>query len=100
MPVRQEGNPGQGHLNAKYELKDARDIAFKQRKIDICAVRHFQQAETHMEKDKPFNLVDVRFFGAMAERCFSRTVSRMISSNFDAIFCIFHEGVVYNLAKI
>jgi hypothetical protein len=49
------GNPGQGHLSAKYEQKNTRDIAFRQRKIDICAVRYFQQAETRMEKDKPFN---------------------------------------------
>jgi hypothetical protein len=53
-PDEGEENPGQGHLSAKYELKNAaRCLAFKQRKIDICAVRHFQQAETHMEKDKP-----------------------------------------------
>ena len=50
------GNPGQGHLSAKYELKNTRYLAFQQRKIDICAVRHFQQAETNMEKDKPFYL--------------------------------------------
>ena len=49
------GNPGQGHLSVKYELKNARNLAFKQRKTDIYAVRHFQQAETHMERDKPFD---------------------------------------------
>jgi hypothetical protein len=49
-------NPGQSHLNAKYEHKNTRYLAFKQRKKDICAVRHFQQAETNMEKDKPINL--------------------------------------------
>jgi hypothetical protein len=59
---RECGNPGQDHLSVKYALKSARYLAFQQRKIDICAVRHFQQAETHMEKDKPFNLDVSTFF--------------------------------------
>jgi hypothetical protein len=59
---RVNGNLGQAHLNAKYEPKNARYLAFQQRKIDICAIRHFQQAETNMEKDKPFNLIDVSAF--------------------------------------
>jgi hypothetical protein len=38
-PDEGEGNPGQGHLSAKYELKNARCLAFKQRKTHICFVR-------------------------------------------------------------
>jgi hypothetical protein len=73
------GNLGRAHFSAKYELKKARDLAFKQRKIDICAVRHFQQVETNMEKDKPFDLIDVRFFSTMTEifqpHCFTYEIN-------------------------